>query len=112
MREQRERSRAEAVRLRRREQSQKRVTKSSVLATRPLPPITSRDGMTYAGPQRTVPLGARRRYQAALSMPGVEVLMPGIQITSEGIRSRLLAVFLCLFFGAALYLAATLPEFH
>ena len=112
MREQRERSRAEAVRLRRREQSQKRVTKSSVMATRPLPPITSRDGVTYAGPQRAVPLGVRRKYQASVSMPGIEVRMPAIEITGEGIRSRLLAVFLCLFFGAALYLAATLPEFH
>ncbi len=112
MREQRERTRAEEVRLRRREQSQRRVEKSSMMATRPLPRITSRDGMMYAGSQRNAPATTRRKYQAALSMPGIEVRMPAIQITSEGIRSRLLAVFLCLLLGAALYLAASRPEFH
>lgn len=112
MREQRERTRAEAVRLRRREQSQQRVAKSTVMATRPLPPITSRDGMTYTGPQRSVPSSTRRRYQAAVSMPGIEISLPAIQITGEGIRSRLFALFICLLLGTALYMGATLPAFR
>jgi cell division protein FtsQ len=112
MRERRERTRAEAVRSRRREQSQKRVTRSSVMASRPLPPITSRGGMTYAGEPRTMPLSTRRKYQASLSMPGIEVRMPAIQITGEGVRSRLFALFLSLLLGTALYMAATRPEFH
>ena len=112
MRNERERSRAEAVRMRRREQAQKRVTKSSAMATRPLPPITSRDSITYAGPVRVAPPNTRRKFQAALSMPGIEVRMPGIQITSAGIRSRVLSIMLSLLLGTCLYLAVTLPEFH
>ncbi len=112
MRNQRDRTRAESVRLRRREQSQKRVTKSSVLATRPLPPITSRDGMAYVGPQRNAPASTRRKFQSALSMPGIEVQLPAIQITGDGIRSRLLPALISLLLCAALYLGATLPEFH
>ncbi|MGE5072215.1 MAG: cell division protein FtsQ/DivIB, partial [Anaerolineae bacterium] len=107
-----ERTRAEEVRSRRREQSQKRVTKSSAMASRPLPPITSRGGTTYAGRERATIPTARRKYQAALSMPGIEVRMPAIQITSAGIRRRLFSVFLCLLLGTALYMALTLPEFH
>jgi len=112
MRDRTERTRSEAVRMRRREQSQKRVSKSSIMATRPLPPITSRDGATYAGHQRSSMPTTRRRYNASLSMPGIEVRMPAIQINSEGLRSRLLSVLLSLLLGAALYLAVTLPEFQ
>ncbi len=112
MRDRTERTRAEAVRLRRREQTQKRVAKSSVMATRPLPPITSRDGMSYAGPQRTAGPTTRRKFNSSLSMPGIEVRMPAIQISSAGLRSRLFSILLSLLLGAALYLAATLPEFR
>jgi cell division protein FtsQ len=112
MRNERERSRAEAVRLRRREQAQKRVNKSSELASRPLPAITTRGDNTYAGPVRPAPPNTRRKYQAALSLPGIEVRMPAVQITSAGIRSRVLSLALSLLLGACLYLAAALPEFH
>lgn len=112
MRDRSERTRAEAVRLRRRDQSKKRVSKSSIMATRPLPPITSRGGMTYAGPQRPSMPTTRRKYSAALSMPGIEVSMPSIQITSAGIRSRLFSLFLSLLLGTALYMAVTLPDFQ
>jgi hypothetical protein len=107
-----ERTRAEAVRMRRREQSQKRVTKSSVMATRPLPPITSRERLGYAGAERRTMPTTRRKFNSSLSMPGIEVRMPAIQITSAGIRSRLLSLLLSLLLGTALYLALTLPEFQ
>jgi cell division septal protein FtsQ len=45
-------------------------------------------------------------------MPGIEVRLPDIRITSAGMRSRVLSGFLSLLLGTALYLAATLPEFH
>ncbi len=112
MRERKERTRAEAVRSRRREQSQKRVARSSVMATRPLPPITSRSDIGYIGDPRAMPASTRRKYGAAISMPGIEVRMPAIQITSEGIRSRLFSVFLCLLLGAGLYLGANLRMFR
>jgi POTRA domain, FtsQ-type/Cell division protein FtsQ len=105
-------SRAEAVRLRRREQAQKRVSTSSVLATRPLPPITSRGESAYLSPRsRTVP-NTKRQFQAALSMPGIEVRMPDVRFTSAAVKSRLVSGLLTLLLGAALYLVATLPEFR
>ena len=112
MRNERERSRSEAVRLRRREQAQKRVSKSSEMATRPLPPITSRGGMPFVGPLRSSPASTTRRFQAALTMPGIEVRMPAIQITSAGIRSRLISLFLSILLATCLYLVATMPEFR
>ncbi len=112
MTERRERTRAESVRLRRREQSQKRVSRSSDMATRPLPPITSRGEMSYVSSPRPRSASTRRQYQAAVSMPGIEIRMPGIQITSDSIRSRLPGILLTLLLGVALYLAATLPIFH
>ncbi|HTP03290.1 MAG TPA: FtsQ-type POTRA domain-containing protein, partial [Anaerolineales bacterium] len=112
MRNERERSRAEAVRMRRREQSQKRVSRSSEMATRPLPPITSRGGMSYAGSVRAAPTRSTRKYQSALSMPGIEVRLPAVQITGEGIRARVLPLLMCLLLGTALYMMANLPEFR
>jgi hypothetical protein len=112
MTENRARSRAEIVRMRRRDQAQRRVTESSTLATRPLPPITSRASMTYTVPQKATPPSSPRRYQTALSMPGFEIRLPTIRVTSVGIKSRLLSGFLSLLLGSALYLAWTLPEFH
>ncbi|MGZ6317613.1 MAG: hypothetical protein ACXWNQ_10165, partial [Anaerolineales bacterium] len=105
-------SRAEAVRSRRLEQSQKRISASSVLATRPVPPITSRKEWTYLGAQRTAAPSTKRQFQAALSMPGIEVRMPDVRITSRAIKSRLLSGFLVLLLGTALYLAGTLPMFQ
>ena len=112
MSERRDRTRSESVRLRRREQSQKRVSRSSDMATRPLPPITSRGEMSYVSSPRNMHTTSRRKYQTAVTMPGIEIRLPTIQITSEGIRSRMLGVLMTLLFGAALYLAATLPQFH
>lgn len=105
-------SRAESVRSRRREQSQKRISASSVMATRPVPPITSRKEWTYLGAQRTASPSTKRQFQAALSMPGIEVRMPDVRITSRAVKSRLLSGFLVLLLGTALYLAATLPMFR
>jgi cell division septal protein FtsQ len=108
----RERTRAEAVRLRRREQTKRRVKASSVMATRPLPPITSRGGLAYPGAERSISPSTRRNYQASVSMPGLEIRMPVVHLTTAGARARLLSLFLSLVLGACLYLAATLPEFH
>jgi hypothetical protein len=111
MSNERERSRAEAVRLRRREQSQKRVAKSADMATRPLPPVTTRGG-SYARPARSPAPRSTRKYQSSLSMPGIEVRLPAIQITGEGIQRRLVSIVLCVLLGTALYMLVTLPEFH
>lgn len=105
-------TRAEMVRLRRRQQAQKRMTQASALAARPLPPITSRAGMTYVTPQQAMPPSTKRRFQTSFSMPGIEVHMPGISIHGAEVKWRLLSFTLSLLLGAALYLAWTLPEFR
>ena len=105
-------NRAEVVRLRRREQSQKRIVKSSQQVTRPLPAITSREDIGYATPQPANKSKTRRRYQAALSMPGIQIHMPTITLPRFEVGWRLLSFFISLLLGAALYLAWTLPMFR
>ena len=105
-------NRAELVRLRRREQSQKRVVKSSQQATRPLPAITSRKSIERAAPRSANKSKTRRRYQAALSMPGIQIHMPAITLPRFEVGWRLLSFFISLLLGAALYLAWTLPMFR
>jgi cell division septal protein FtsQ len=105
-------SRAEAVRLRRREQSKKRIVKSAQQITRPLPAITSREKVGTVAAQSTNRSKTRRRYQAAFSMPGIQIHMPAITLPRFEVGWRLLSFFISLLLGAALYLAWTLPMFR
>lgn len=108
-------TRAEEVRIRRRQQAQKHMTHSPIVATRPLPPVTSRGGAsvaTYVQPQKSSRPSTKRRYQAAFSMPGVQVRMPSISVPRFEVGWRLFSVFLSLLLGTALYLAWTQPMFQ
>ena len=105
-------NRAEMVRLRRREQSQKRIVKSSQQLTRPLPVITSRENVSDAVPQTINRSKTRRRYQAAFSMPGIQIHMPVITMPRFEVGWRLLSFFISILLGAALYLAWTSPMFR
>ena len=105
-------SRAELVRTRLRQQAKKRPVLNSAITTRTLPPIISRADMTYTVQQKLVIPSTRRRFQAAFSIPGFAIRMPGISLPRIEIKSRLLSFFLCLLLGTALYLAFTLPEFQ
>lgn len=109
----RQASRSEVVRQRRRQHTQKREAQSSALATRPLAPITSRAlPPVYAPPQRMAPASARRRYQAALSMPGIEVRLPTISFTSRSLKWRLVSLTVSLALGLGLYFVWTSPFFQ
>lgn len=112
MSEKRELSRAEAVRLRQRQQIQKRVAHSSDLATRPLPPVTARAGTSFGVSKPIARANTRRRFQSSLSMPGLHVQMPAVSVPRVQGGWRLLSLFLALSLGAALYLAWTLPAFR
>ncbi len=112
MSEKRELTRAETVRMRRKQQSQKRLTQSSVLATRPLPPVTSRESQGYAMPKRSANPNVNRRYQASISLAGVHVQMPAISMPRTDFGWRWLSLFLSLAFSVAIYLMWTLPEFR
>jgi cell division protein FtsQ len=104
-----DRSRADLVRRRRGEQTHKRLSESSVLATRPLTPITSRAARGSLVTPSLPPAAAKRRYQAAISMPGIQVQMPVVSFTGPGVKWRLLSFAICLLLGGALYLAWTAP---
>jgi hypothetical protein len=110
MSEKRDLTRAEAVRQRRRQQSQKRIAASAQQITRPLPAITSRERRTT--PRITNKSKTRRRYQAAFAMPGIRIHMPTITMPRFEVGWRLLSFFISLVLGVALYLAWTLPMFR
>jgi POTRA domain, FtsQ-type len=112
MSEKREASRAEAVRMRRQQQSQKRHSYSSDLATRPLPPVTSRGGLNYAPPLRVGKANTRRRFQASLLLPGIQANISGVGLPRFEVGWRALSFLMSLLLGAALYLAGTSPTFR
>ena len=87
---------------------QKKQTKTKS-GYRELPPITTRGVVNDFAIERRKKAG-KRRFYAALSLPKVRTLaLPRIQIH---IGWRLLSFFLVLFFGTAIYLAWTLPQFR
>lgn len=108
----RELSRAEMVRKRRRQRVQRRVMQSTLLVERPLPPITSREAAHYIMPKRTAIPSTRRRFQASISMSGVQVHMPAITMPHITVSWRWASLLLTLLLGATLYLAWTEPLFR
>ena len=104
------RTRAEQVRKRRRQESGKRLSESAVLATR-VAPITSRTNVLPAAHQvgRRV---VRRRSEASLSIPGIEVQMPTISFSGPGAKWRFVSFALSLLLGAALYILGTSQFFR
>lgn len=98
-------SRAQVVRQRRRQQGERRVARSSALASRPVAPITARGMAPFADARSITTPAARRQYQAAISMPGMEVRMPAISFTSRSLKWRLVSGTLSLALIALLYTA-------
>ncbi len=97
--------RSEVVRQRRRRQVERRVTKSGALASRPVARMTTRGASPYAGTSVMRGTGARRQYQAAISMPGIEVRMPMISVSSQSLKWRLVSGTLSVVLLALLYTA-------
>ncbi len=112
MKDKRELTRSELVRQRRRQQEQKRLTNSSTLVTRPLPPVVSREGMNLNASPWSAKAGTRRGYQAAFSMPGIQVRVPAAGFTRGQAGWRLVSLFFALILGTLIYLSATLPMFR
>lgn len=105
-------SRSEVVRKRRRQQVERRVAKSASLASRPLAPITTRTIPPYSGKVYAPARGSRRQYQAAISMPGIEVRMPAINVTSQSLKWRLISFALSTALLALLAMAWNSPFFQ
>ena len=111
MRDTARRSRAEAVRNRRKQQAGKRLGESAILATRPVAPITARTSLLPVAPQRSR-AAVRRRGEAALSVPGMQIQLPAISFSGPEAKWRFFSLALSALLGAALYLAGTSPVFR
>ncbi len=98
-------SRAQTVRQRRRKQVERRVTKSGSLASRPVARLTTRASSPYAGSRVMEGKRARHQYQAAITMPGIEVRMPGITVSSRSLMWRMISSALSAVLLAVLYVA-------
>ena len=104
--------RADLVRNRRRDNTQKRLSESAVLATRPLAPITARRSSAAGPVLRPASSRVRRRPSGPLKMPRIQVHLPSIEFSSPRLKWRLLSLVMSLLIGAALYAAWSLPEFR
>ena len=108
MSERKDLSRSEQVRLRRENKNSKRVKRAVKEATRPAPPVTSRNRQFVAAPKRKPVRNARRRFQIALPASRQEPRTLSFPRPRLGMRP--LSFLLSLLFGAALYFAYSLPE--
>lgn len=102
-----DRNRADQVRQRRRQQTNRRLSESAVRATRPLTPITARNS---TAPARPASSAARHNQQTAVSMPGVVIQLPAVSFTGPQVKRRLLSVTLSVALGAAIYMLWTAPN--
>jgi POTRA domain-containing FtsQ-type protein len=115
MSEKKETSRSDLVRLRRENDSHKRVERAKKTVTRAAPPVTSRVKQqstrsnrrtSGAEPRRS----ARRRFQVALLPVAPDAEMRGISIARPHLGRRLFSFFFVALLGTALYLAFNLPQ--
>jgi cell division septal protein FtsQ len=109
MSEKKDLSRSDQVRLRRENNTTKRVQRARKDATRPTPPVTSRAPQAGAAPKRKPAQNARRRYQVALS--AASDARP-ISIPRPRLGVRLLSFLIVLIIAGAIYGAYTLPYFR
>lgn len=115
MREKKELSRAELVRLRRDREKTQRRERAQKEATRPLSMVTTRAKPAVASPKprRTNAVrSARRRFQVALLPVAPDTNLRGISLPRPRLGPRLFSFFVVALLGAALYCAFELPEFR
>ncbi len=110
MRDAARRNRSEIVRHRRKEEVTKRLQNSAVLSRQAVAPVTARNTFVAPAARRNHP-AVRRRKDAAVSMPGIEVHLPAIRFSGQSAKWRFVSFGLSLALGSALYLGATSPLF-
>ena len=109
MSEKQELTHAEQVRLRREQESTKRMQRIVREATRPAPAVKTRNKQTGA-PKRKPVQNARRRYQIAMPVARDEVRSISLPRPHFGMRA--VSLVLVAVFGTLLYLAYNLPYFR
>lgn len=115
MSEKKETNRSDLVRLRREQDSHKRVERAKKTVTRSVPPVTSRVKQQSTRSNRRTPgpeprRSARRRFQIALLPVAPDAELRGISIARPHLGRRLFSFFFVALFGTALYLAFNLPQ--
>jgi POTRA domain, FtsQ-type len=120
MSEKKDLTRSDLVRLRREQDSSKRVERAKKVVTRSAPPVTTRarqenvhstrrSTRSGSGTSRTG-RNSRRRFQIALLPIAPDAEMRGLSISRPRLGSRLLSFFAVAILGAALYFAFNLPQ--
>ena len=110
MSEKKDLTRAEEVRLRREKETTTRMKRAAKDATRPAPPVTTRNQKATAAPRRKPARNARRRFQVALPVPSDRNRTFSIPRPRLGMRS--VSFLLVAIIGGAIYLVYTLPYFR
>lgn len=120
MSEKKDATRSDLVRLRREQDSSKRVERAKKVVTRSKPPVTTRarqeNARSTRKSARSVPgtsrsgRSSRRRFQIALLPIAPDAEMRGISISRPQLGPRLLSFFAVAILGAALYFAFNLPQ--
>lgn len=111
MSEKKELTRSEEVRLRRDKETSQRMKRAVKEATRPMPPVTTRNKPGAASSRkRRAPQNTRRRFQVALPIPSDDIRTFSIPRPSFGMRS--VSFLLVAVLAVAIYLAYNLPLFR
>ncbi len=106
-------TRSETVRQRRAKETAKHVERARKDATRPMPPVTTRDRREVVKSRRKpTSQSTRRRFQVALLPISPDSNMRGISIPRPELGWRLLSFILAALLGAGLYFAFNLPAFR
>ena len=115
MSEKKETNRSDLVRLRREQDSHKRVERAKKTVTRTAPPVTSRvkQKSTRSNRRTSVPetrRSTRRRFQVALLPVAPDAEIRGISIARPHLGRRMFSFVVVALLGTALYLAFNLPQ--
>ncbi len=121
MSEKKDLTRSDLVRLRREQDSSKRVERAKKVVTRSAPAVTTRakhenarptrrSARSVPGTSRTGRNSSRRRFQIALLPVAPDAEMRGISISRPHLGPRLLSFFAVAILGTALYFAFNLPQ--
>lgn len=113
-------NRSDLVRLRREQDSSKRVARAKKVVTRSAPPVATRGRQENARPARraagsgntSTKRSSRRRFQIALLPVAPDAEMRGISLSRPHLGPRLLSFFAVAILGTALYFAFNLPQFR
>jgi len=110
MREKKELTRSEEVRLRRDKEKTQRTKRAAREVTRSVPPITTRINGVRVASKRRSPRNTRRRFQIALPIPSDEIRT--FSIPQPRFGTRAISFLFVGIIGTLIYLAYTLPFFQ